>query len=152
MNFEEVCILFCEIGADFREFLKGEVRRIPLPRTPVDRGQESAEGPCNAEETGMLPYNCSLPKLDPGDLADWPLQNVRGSLCERLSDLGSSAVVGAFSQTRLTSQLFRGLERSGNRRRTSGVLVVSPTLARAPRTCIIASRHAMWRDCLRRVS
>jgi len=86
----------------------------------------------------MLPYNCSLPKLDPGDLADWPLQNVRGSFCERPSDLGSSAVVGAFCQTPLTSQLFRCLERSGNRRRTSSVLVVSPTLARAPRACIIA--------------
>ena len=60
----------------------------PIPRTPVNRGQESKEGPRNAEETGMLPYYCSLPKLDPGDLADWPLQNVQGSFCKRPSGLG----------------------------------------------------------------
>jgi hypothetical protein len=46
----------------------------------VNRGQESAEGPRNAEETGRLPYNCSLPKLDPGDLADWPPTECPGFL------------------------------------------------------------------------
>jgi hypothetical protein len=48
----------------------------------------------------MLPYYCSLPKLDPGDLAlpAGPLQDVQGSFCKRPSDLGSFAV-GAFCQT-----------------------------------------------------
>ena len=86
----------------------------------------------------MLPYYCSLPKLDPGDLAGWPLQDVRDSSVSP-SDLGSFAVVGAFSQTRLTSQLFRGLERSGNRRRTSGVLVVTYS---GSRTACLHTRFA----------
>jgi len=71
-----------------------DLRRIPLPRTPVNRGQESTEGPRNAEETGMLPYNCSLPKLDLVILPAGPLQDVRNSSVS-LSDLGSFAV-GAF--------------------------------------------------------
>jgi hypothetical protein len=68
--------------ANLVESDKGEVRRIPFPRTPVNRGQESAEGSRNAEETGMLPYYCSLPKLDPGDLADWPPTGCQGFFCK----------------------------------------------------------------------
>jgi hypothetical protein len=43
----------------------------------------------------MLPYNCSLPKLDPGDLAGWPPTGCQGFFCKKPSDLGSFAV-GAF--------------------------------------------------------
>ena len=66
------------LEVNFVELCKGEVRRKSIPRTPVNRGQESTEGPRNAEETGMLPYYCSLPKLDPGDLAGWPPTGCQG--------------------------------------------------------------------------
>src|SRR5215217_4788391 len=33
------------VYANFREYPKGEVRRIPLPRTPVNKGKKKGWGP-----------------------------------------------------------------------------------------------------------
>jgi len=34
----------CLVGANFRESPKGEVRRIPIPRTPVNKGKKEKKG------------------------------------------------------------------------------------------------------------
>jgi hypothetical protein len=34
-----IAVVFTSFLTNFSEFYKGEVRRIPLPRTPVNRGQ-----------------------------------------------------------------------------------------------------------------
>jgi hypothetical protein len=54
------------LDANFRELWIGEVRRIPLPRTPVHKGKEKGPGPKvrdpglltpppSLEENGVLP-------------------------------------------------------------------------------------------------
>ena len=106
-------------NAKFAECLTGEVRRILIPRTPVNRGQESKEGPVTQRKQVGCPTTVAYPSLILVILPAGPLQDVRVSSVSP-SDLGSFAV-GAFCQTPLTSQLFRGFERAGNRRRTSGV-------------------------------
>jgi hypothetical protein len=35
---------FVEVDAKFAEFPKGEVRRIPLPRTPLNKGKKEGLG------------------------------------------------------------------------------------------------------------
>src|SRR5215210_2506526 len=46
-------------GANFRELRKGEVRRIPLPRTWVNKGKGEGPGPVGPQPC-LLPDSCSV--------------------------------------------------------------------------------------------
>ena len=100
------------------------------PKCPVMQGKQAC---CPSAGYPTLPLNLqwssrsiawlrrgSLVPTSTYDSPSTPLQRACSpSGCRCARSCGGAA--GAFCQTRLTIQLFRGLERSGNRRRTSGV-------------------------------